>query len=220
MASWLVHLRVADKLLNEIEELVEMKFIMGNIAPDSGVPNEDGTSFVPSSKISHFQPLNSKEKCVMPEKFVEKYLLGKAYDVQTLSFYLGYYTHLLTDVLWKEKIADPCVKKYAKEFSEDAGLMWEEIKRDWYDLDHLYLKKHLDFNAYRVYETAKGFENTYMEEFSRTAFSERHEYITSFYNTEHENIEREYTYLTENAMNSFVDETADELKSIIRQYFH
>ena len=131
MASWMVHLRVADKLLDEIEELVGMKFIMGNIAPDSGVPNKDWSSFVPSSKISHFQAANSKEKCVLPEKFVEKYLMDKTYDVQTVSFYLGYYTHLLTDVLWKEKIVEPCLKKYAKEFTENPGLMWKKIKRDW-----------------------------------------------------------------------------------------
>ena len=41
MASWMIHLRVADRLLNEPGELDETAFIMGNIAPDSGVPNED-----------------------------------------------------------------------------------------------------------------------------------------------------------------------------------
>ena len=219
MASWLVHLRVADKLLIKIEALSVTQFIMGNIAPDSGVPNKDWSVFVPSSKISHFQELNSIEKCVIPERFVDKYLLGKTYEVQALSFYLGYYTHLLTDVLWKEKIVGPCKAKYATQFSENAGFMWGEIKRDWSDLDHLHLKRHCDFNAYRIYETAKGFENTYMDEFSRTAFSERQEYITEFYNTEHENIEREYTYLSENMVDSFVNETADELKSILRQEF-
>ena len=83
----------------------------------------------------------------------------------------------------------------------------------------MYLKNHFDFNAYRIYEESKGFDNIYMDEFSRSAFSERNEYITSFYNAEHENIEREYVYLTENEMNYFVDETADEVKSIIRQEF-
>ena len=45
MASWMVHLRVADKLFEQIENLDEQAFIMGNIAPDSGVPNEDWTVF-------------------------------------------------------------------------------------------------------------------------------------------------------------------------------
>lgn len=41
MASWMVHLRIADKLLGRISDLDESAFVLGNIAPDSGVPNED-----------------------------------------------------------------------------------------------------------------------------------------------------------------------------------
>ena len=41
MASWMVHLRIADKLLELLKDIDETAFVMGNIAPDSGVPNED-----------------------------------------------------------------------------------------------------------------------------------------------------------------------------------
>lgn len=41
MASWMVHLRIADKLLDQLKNIDETAFVMGNIAPDSGVPNED-----------------------------------------------------------------------------------------------------------------------------------------------------------------------------------
>ena len=41
MASWMVHLRIADKILDRIETLDESAFVLGNIAPDSGVPNEE-----------------------------------------------------------------------------------------------------------------------------------------------------------------------------------
>ena len=41
MASWMVHLRIADRLLDEIEKIDATAFVMGNIAPDSGVPNEN-----------------------------------------------------------------------------------------------------------------------------------------------------------------------------------
>ena len=54
MASWMVHLRVADELLKKIENLDEKAFVMGNIAPDSGVPNEDWTVFQPPKDVSHF----------------------------------------------------------------------------------------------------------------------------------------------------------------------
>ena len=58
MASWMVHLRVADELLKQIESLDEQAFVMGNIAPDSGVPNEDWTVFQPPKDVSHFSEIN------------------------------------------------------------------------------------------------------------------------------------------------------------------
>jgi hypothetical protein len=45
MASWIVHLRVTDKLLDQIPDLSPVEFVIGNIAPDSGVPNEDWSAF-------------------------------------------------------------------------------------------------------------------------------------------------------------------------------
>ena len=55
MASWMAHLRVADKLLDEIGDLPQAHFIVGNIAPDSGEPNEDWSVFIPSTDISHLR---------------------------------------------------------------------------------------------------------------------------------------------------------------------
>ena len=55
MASWIVHLRIADKLLNEIFNLSSTEFVVGNIAPDSGIPNGDWSVFTPSGDISHFK---------------------------------------------------------------------------------------------------------------------------------------------------------------------
>lgn len=55
MASWMVHLRVADRLLDRLEGIREKEFIMGNIAPDSGVPNADWTAYAPPTEVSHFK---------------------------------------------------------------------------------------------------------------------------------------------------------------------
>ena len=50
----MIHLRVADTLLSQLDGISETEFIMGNIAPDSGVPNDDWSKFTPSKDISHF----------------------------------------------------------------------------------------------------------------------------------------------------------------------
>ena len=55
MASWMIHLRIADKLLDRLDNITTTEFIIGNIAPDSGVPNEDWSAFTPSGDISHFK---------------------------------------------------------------------------------------------------------------------------------------------------------------------
>ena len=53
MASWMIHLRVADRLLDLIPDLSPIEFIMGNLAPDSG--RVCGTDqFDPPAKITHY----------------------------------------------------------------------------------------------------------------------------------------------------------------------
>lgn len=59
MASWMVHLRIADKLMDLISNLSYTEFVIGNIAPDSGVPNEDWSIFTPSTEISHFKTIDT-----------------------------------------------------------------------------------------------------------------------------------------------------------------
>lgn len=59
MATWMVHLRIADKLLNKISDLTYAEYIVGNMAPDSGVPNDDWSVFTPSSNASHFMTYGS-----------------------------------------------------------------------------------------------------------------------------------------------------------------
>ena len=42
MASWMVHLRIADLLMREFNNVEKTEFVVGNIAPDSGIPGEAG----------------------------------------------------------------------------------------------------------------------------------------------------------------------------------
>lgn len=73
MASWMIHLRVADALLDLIPGLSQTEFVVGNIAPDSGIPNDDGISFTPSSVISHFKLDSSIPKTIHIPAFVDQY---------------------------------------------------------------------------------------------------------------------------------------------------
>lgn len=216
MASWMVHLRIADDLLAKIPDLSETEFIVGNIAPDSGVPNVDWTSFTPSTAISHFRRDSGERvgKQIDISAYIRRYFtpeLQKTYRKGQYAFYLGYLTHLLTDILWAERIALPSFRKHIGENASVKNSLVAKIKEDWYDLDFLFLRKHPDFHAFHVYENAVGFENVYMSEFSPDAFDNRRIYITSFYHEKNDHLDREYPYLRESEMDSFVEESGREI---------
>lgn len=201
MATWMIHLRITDKLLDKIPNLSPIEFIMGSMAPDSGVPDKTGTAFIPSTAISHYRIDDGKgRKIIEAHRFVSDFFtpeLRKTYDQRQYSFYLGYYTHLLADVLWSELIAWPVREKYPQ-------ATWEEIKEDWYAQDFLYLSKHPGFRTFRAYLGSVGFVNRYLDFFSPDAFDKRREYITSFYLQKHNHPDREYRYLTEELADQFV----------------
>ena len=162
MASWMVHLRIADKLLDRLSGISPVEFIVGNLAPDSGVPNEDWSAFYPPTKVSHFKTGTQKAG---PEAFAEKYFRPEqrqTYSNRQFSCYLGYLSHLLTDSLWSKKIAKPTFRKHiGGEPPYTDPKVWE-IKEDWYDLDYKYLRDHPGFRAFRVYLGAVGFHNDFM----------------------------------------------------------
>lgn len=92
MASWMIHLRIADLILDQISDLSAEEFIMGNIAPDSGVPNEDWSAFTPSTAVSHFrQDDGSGKKKIDVTAYIDQYFsheLRTTYDHKTYSFFL------------------------------------------------------------------------------------------------------------------------------------
>lgn len=219
MASWMVHLRIADKLLDSIPDLSPIEFLVGNMAPDSGVPNEDWSSFTPPYPISHFKTGDEKAG---PEAFAAKYFTPQqrgSYDPRQYSFYLGYLSHLLTDKLWSRDIARPSFAKHIGGEPPYRGPKVSEIKEDWYDLDYKYLRDHPGFRAFRAYLGAVGFRNDFMEEFESDAFDNRRVYITDFYLQGKENLDREYAYLKESEMDAFVEGAAAEISAILHRNY-
>lgn len=215
MASWMVHFRVANALLDKIEWLSPVEFIFGNIAPDSGIPNEDWSSFTPSSDISHFKTTDADGlKDIHLEEYINAYLKKKQYEhynMQQKSFYIGYLVHLLTDIDWKDKIVRPSKEKFHALYEKDRHEWIWTLKKDWYDLDFLFLKQHPDFRAFCLYEQAAGFKNEFMDFFPTEAFENRRAYICGFYRGGREGLEREYPYLTKERMDQFVTDCVEKV---------
>ncbi len=214
MASWIVHLRIADELLSRLKSLDETAFVMGNIAPDSGVPNEDWSEFRPSKKVSHFETKADNGKSFIDvDAFCDRYFNDRTisgYSIKEYSFFLGYYTHLLTDVRWVEMVCGALFTSFPIECTSDKDKLIYAAKEDWYDLDFLYLEQHPDFRAFSLYENAENFDNEFMDLFSRDAFENRRQFICRFYrSSNHGDLHRKYQYLTPDQADAFVKETSN-----------
>ena len=216
MASWMVHLRIADRLLDSLPQLSAVDFVVGNIAPDSGIPNEDWTIFTPSTVVSHFRVDPSDPRTIQIPVFVERYFtrLQRAnYTPAQNSFFLGYLVHLLTDQLWSAQVGNALKERFPDQWQADRQGLIVRAKEDWYDLDYKYLRQHPDFRAFRIYSGAVGYQNVFMREFAPDAFDNRRQYITSFYLEENDHLDREYPYLTEGQMDGFVTSACAEILS-------
>ncbi len=219
MASWMIHLRIADGLLDRIPGLDETAFVMGNIAPDSGVPNEDWSAYSPPKDISHYKVKRGNESVFDLNRFITEHFSPElicSYSLREFSFFLGYYAHLLTDMEWIKEVLHPSFAAHPDKAEKDRTAFVWELKRDWYDLDFRYLKEHPDFRAFRIYEQSDGFRNDLMDIFSEDAFCSRRKYICGYYRGEHGNLYREYPYMTPEQADSFVSGAAQRVYSALR----
>ena len=212
MVFWMVHLRIADFLLPHLKNVDQTAFVMGNTAPDSGVPNADWSQFSPPYEVSHFKTRSLKGTFIDMDRFCERHFSEKTisrYSVREYSFFLGCWAHLQTDIRWLKMTAELLAEKYPELHKADKRSLVRAAKEDWYDLDFLYLEQHPDIKAFCVFKHAEGFANTFMDIFSPDAFENRRQYICSFYHSdEHGILQREYPYLTEEQAAAFVKETS------------
>lgn len=215
MASWIIHLRVAQGVYRQLGLKYIDEFILGNIAPDSGVPSADGSGYQPDAEVSHFRSIDVNGiKDVHEEVFIERYYTDaqrRDYDGGTDSFFLGYLVHLLTDKLWARKIVYGAKDMFPDLFVGDRDAFWKKIKRDWYDMDFMYLRANPDFEAFRIYEDMKDLRNRYVDFFARDAFEKRRDFITAFYREGAANVRKRETYLSAGELDSFVRSAVEEI---------
>ena len=218
MATWMTHFRIANKFIDELSQydLDIPKFVFANIAPDCGVLNDDGLTYTPSGDISHFKKDDEYEF----DKFVSSYLKNEK-DLSKFSFYLGYYLHLLCDEAWRDDLFRPKRQEFIYMFDDEAEGSWA-FKDDWYDLDKLFIKKKSDFRGFDIFKNIESFPNIYFEFFPTEAYNMQLNRIREFYLEEVEGLEREYIYLKEVELDSFVDKTYDKVKykifDVLREY--
>lgn len=220
MASWMIHLRVAQQLCRQINIELTGGFVLGNIAPDSGIPAEDGTGYVPEKAVSHFYDRDSNGiKFINEELFIRQYFTPERRSSCTreeYAFLLGYLTHLLTDRIWTREIVIPAKERRKELYLDNRDLFWDTIKTDWYDMDFMYLKANPSFEAFRIYCDLRNIKNTYIDFFPETAFEERRQFVLDFYEDGVANVVEHDTYLSKEELDAFVISAADEITAQLR----
>ena len=118
MATWITHLRIAENLLAHIPDLDSAQFAIGNIAPNSGIPDEKWEKFDPPPEATHFKRSGNIHKDIADLDFYRKYLANiSPQDSPRFSFRLGYFFHLIVDNLWTIKVGMPTQEKYPDQFA-------------------------------------------------------------------------------------------------------
>jgi hypothetical protein len=215
MATWIVHLRLAENLLDLINGLSPDYFAIGNISPDSGMPDEKWENFNPPPEITHFQAREGEHWRIADLEFYRCYLIPaqeESVSRQQVSFLLGYFFHLVTDNLWEHLVARPTMERFAAQFTADPEFVWE-VKRDWYGLDFEHVRTHPDSLFWRVFLKCQ-YDHDYIDFLPVEAIQTRIDYIKHFYQRTDEKLEAWYgrrpdKYLSQEEMEMFI-ETANE----------
>ena len=238
MASWMIHFRVADTLLRacgwpDVPRDVSTAFVLGNIAPDSGVPNPDGVGYTPNKDTSHFMRVFDGESGALrdrcdPHGYAARWLTPapEAHDPVAAAFHFGYISHLVTDNAWLRGVVLPAKERYAHlrlengvETPAAVARFYAFLKKDWYDMDFLYIKHHPDLVAYELFRTAEDVENRFLPIFPADAFERKREEITAFYRRGVAEVKERETYLAEGSLAGFIQDVRDEIMAEFGQHF-
>jgi len=210
MGTWISHLRIAENLLTLFPDLDEVTFAFGNLSPDSGIPNADWTEFDPPKEITHFLRKGEGEGEIHDLVYYEQYLLNIKLedDIKLYSFRLGYFFHLICDIMWAKRIWDASKIIYEHELEADRSKAIENIKTDWYGLDQLYVRENPDSLFWRVLVPSQN-PPSYLHFIKNEALHQQYDYIRKFYSEPEKDwfSSRPYHYLNEATMNRIVDES-------------
>lgn len=200
-------MRIAEQYI--ARKLIEdpVGFVLGSVAPDCGYGVKDSFGeFTPPPEITHWAPGGIKVYCEY-WRFREEYLQdgksGADYE-----FYLGYYIHLLTDILWSSMIYLPTRLKYAEEYEKDPEFL-KTIKVDWYDLDYKYLRDHPDFLPYKILKGTDSVKD-YLPYYEPGQLTKQIRFIADYYSDcSGRVLDRKYEYMTEQQMDNFISCAVD-----------
>jgi len=197
MATWLTHLRVAEKVKERIKDIDLDYYMAGSIAPDSG-----------GKEITHFYKNKNEEQCIDVKCFYSRHLRPENLFLRsdkTRSFYWGYYSHLIVDNLWNERFYKPLKKKY-----DGEGDFGQLFKQEMEVIDFNYLEQNPQNNILqRFMESEVKLE--FFTDFPPKLIYENIEKVKSYYSNLTIKADMKLNFLDMASVESFIDDAVKEL---------
>ena len=200
MATWLTHLRVAERVSGKINISDRSLFFAGSVAPDSDL--------LPDT--SHWCNNANKATCDA-QSFYSKHISDNLHT-EDKDFYLGYYIHLLTDILWHKQKNMPL-----KHESKDSI---RAIKQKWRNADVSFLVDCRDFKPLTemkyTLECTDKYDKRWLDYYSAGQVKKLIDTILSNINiSEGENLCRDTALETE--IEQFIDECLEYIEPKLKE---
>jgi hypothetical protein len=210
MSTWISHLRIAENLLTHFPELDGVTFAFGNLSPDSGIPNADWTEFDPPKEVTHFLRKGEEEHAIHDLVYYRQFLadIDPNDDIKLYSFRLGYFFHLICDIIWAKRIVGATKQQFRELYVKDRKQAVSLVKDDWYGLDQLYVRDHPDHIFWRVIMT-NPYPPSYLPFVRNEALHHQYDHIRKFYSEQEDKwfLSIPYLYLNETTMTNIVNES-------------
>jgi len=198
MASWITHLRIADQIWKDNSDLHNNEYIVGNLAPDFGEPNNDWTVFTPPRTVTHWW--NETTKKIEYDRYFVEYMNS---ENRKEAFFIGYYCHLLVDYYWVMQIRTFFEKELQKSEGKYNPEQIKQYRKENMYFEKKYFSENRDKLIFKLFLSIERFPNIYLPFFSSTAFMNRIDAMRKIITRIDE--AEDCQYLTEQIMNSWVD---------------
>ncbi len=215
MATWIMHLRVAERLKPFLGALDEEAYYVGSIAPDSG-QMVDNFTYQPPKDVSHWkrEGVSFEQRFRDNAEFFKKYGANER-DLRKRSLFLGYYIHILTDTVYVREVIRPFIEKHGRPHWR-ANI--EEIRAGWYELDFRFLVNNKGYYPLSVINAVKEFKNEFFDYFGKDDLTERMHFAAELYSNPKVNPSQRFLTVDEEGETRLIEIMTETILCELKKY--
>lgn len=206
MPSWANHFKVADKLYNQIHNLDLDYFLIGNIAPGCGIPTGKNGAYLPPSSITHFTKADISYKDDCDYEYLYNNYIKNERDIKKLSFFIGYFVHLVTDCEFTKNVYYP-IKSACSPC--DASEFWKIMKLEIHNMDCAYLLNN-ESRSFEKFKELDCFSEEYPKWYKPNQITKQMKNIVKYYSGINSSI-MDYKYVNLKIMDDYIEETVNKV---------